>query len=105
MSCPCNLCNAREFFQDVHYRDGRYAYEPEVEPEKLTSVYDRLSALADELKAYGAPANFINEVNDLAEKIDTIDDKITKLQRSVDEYKTPRTQAIVDLGEISKELF
>lgn len=108
MSCNCKLCNAREFFQDVTYHDGRYVYsntevDIEVEVEKPTSLYDRLCELSKELDRYGAPAKFIQEVNDLAELADDIDSEIIKLKGEC--LSESREYTCSELGEISKKLF
>jgi hypothetical protein len=95
MSCPCRLCNAREFFQDIHYKEGRYAYEPEIK-EEPKSVWERLGKVSDELKAYGVPAHFINELNDICDTLDSIDSEIIKLQKKLDS---------IELGELSKKLY
>jgi hypothetical protein len=102
MSCPCNLCNAREFFQDIYYKEGRYSYEPEVTPEEPKSIYDRLAKVADELEKYGAPAHFINDLNQLCEDIDSLDSKVIELQKEV--VKRPIDLTQFKLGQLSKEL-
>lgn len=103
MSCSCRMCNAREFFEDIHYKDGQYSYEPEVEPEEPKSVWERLSKISDELDKYGAPPNFINELNDICDELDSIDSELHKLQKDCIKRTIDYTQ--FKLGEISKKLY
>jgi hypothetical protein len=104
MSCPCKMCNAQEFFTDIHYRDGRYRYEPtnEVEVGEPKTMYDRLSKVTDQLEKYGVPAHFINDLNQLCEDIDSLDSKVIELQKEA--VKRPIDYTQFKLGELSKEL-
>jgi hypothetical protein len=71
--------------------------------EEVTSVYGRLCKLADELKAYGAPQRFVNEVNALCDEVDSIDNQIHKVKK--DAHGIKRDVIQIALGEISKELY
>jgi hypothetical protein len=71
--------------------------------EEVNSVYGRLCKIADELKAYGAPQRFVNEINALADEVDTIDNHIHKAKKEC--LNTSKEQMQIILGEISKELY
>jgi hypothetical protein len=97
MDCPCPRCNNIDV--ELNSTGGDYTNEFEFEEiEEPKSIYDRLAKLSDELKAYGVPAKFINELNDICDKIDEIDREIVRLQEV-----TPTRW--VELGELSKRLF
>lgn len=100
MSCPCPMCNGRDI-QKLGFAGG-YSREEEEPEQEATSIYDRLDKVVSELKSYGAPQSVINELNDIAEKVDSIDDKVTNLAKfrgAVD------WSYMKKLNEISKELF
>jgi hypothetical protein len=97
MSCPCKMCNG---ILDERAFHGFWGFdasnvEPE-EEEQPKSLWERLSEVSDELNKYGAPAHFINELNDICDQLDSIDSDILKLQKKYDS---------IELGEISKKLY
>jgi hypothetical protein len=101
MDCPCKMCNGI-----IHEHNNQISHsEPsnvhEVEPP--VSAYDRIIQLENDLYKYGAPPQFIEELEDIASQLDEIDDKINKLQREAE--GTPKEGIQLTLGEISKELF
>lgn len=85
--------------------NGFWGYQTVETPqeEEVTSVYGRLCKLADELKAYGAPQRFVNEVNALADELDSIDNHIHQLKKEC--LNNPREYTQLKLGELSKELY
>ncbi len=85
--------------------NGFWGYQTVEQPqeEEVTSVYGRLAKLADELKAYGAPNRFVNELNALCDEIDSIDNHIHELKKEC--LNNPREYTQVKLGELSKELY
>jgi hypothetical protein len=99
MSCPCKMCNNLVFENKISNTEPDNIHEVK-EPQ---TIHERLSKLSDELHSYGAPAGFINEINDLCDSIDNIDDKIIKLQRETE--ARPKESIQLELGNISKELY
>ncbi|PEZ47060.1 hypothetical protein CN367_11890 [Priestia megaterium] len=99
MTCPCPLCMNVQMFNNFW---GFQAPEQPQE-EEVTTVYGRLCKLADELKAYGAPQRFVNEVNALADEVDSIDNHIHQLKKEC--LSNPREYTQLKLGELSKELY
>lgn len=78
--------------------------EPEVTPEEPKSLYERLCKLSDELKRYGAPTSFTNELNSLAEEVDEIDSAVLKEKAHIIDT-IDRLTVAQQLGEISKRLY
>jgi hypothetical protein len=97
MDCPCPKCNGidKEFHGFWGY-DATYKNPVEREEEEELSLYDRLCKVTDELEKYGAPPNFINDLNSIIEDIDSLDDEVNSLKADYD---------VVELGEISKKLY
>jgi hypothetical protein len=102
VTCPCRMCN-----NIIHSYLNFWSFHPQESPEEqevVNSVYGRLERLAEQLKAYGAPQRFVNEVNGLCDEIDNIDNHVNALKKEVAQ-KDGVTLTAVKLGEISKELF
>jgi hypothetical protein len=102
MTCPCRMCNNL-----VHAYLNFWSFQPQESPEEkeeVKSIYGRLERLAEELKAYGAPQRFVNEVNSLCDEIDNVDNHVNQLKKeTAQKYGVDLTS--VKLGEISKELY
>jgi hypothetical protein len=104
MDCPCPKCNGidKEFHGFWGY-DATYKNPVEREEEEDMSIHGRLVKVSDQLNEYGAPAHFINELNDLCDQIDFIDDEVTHLQRNC--LQRPKDVTQHKLGELSKKLY
>lgn len=99
MDCPCPVCTNRVLFQDI----TTHSSERFIQEKAPETIYDRLAEISSELEAYGAPNNFINELNDLCDQIDLINDQVHQLQ--IDCIKRPIDITQFKLGEISRRLF
>lgn len=99
--CPCSRCNGLE----EKMFNGFWGFETQEveEKEEPKSLWERLSKVSDELDKYGAPPNFINELNDICDELDSIDSELHKLQIDCIKRRIDYTQ--FKLGEISKKLY
>ena len=68
-------------------------------------LYERLAALADELKAEGSMAR-VNELNDICDKIQSLEDKLDLSEKLIRHYPLADfTLERTYINDVRKELF
>lgn len=107
MTCNCDLCNARDFYKDTHYKNGRYVYEPETNIEEKT-IYESIKALRKKMEKRNIDKDLIDELERIADKVDKFDNELIRLQAHVISHSgNPVFMDEIQfaLGELSKKIY
>lgn len=100
--CPCPRCNG---IDEMSRFFGGYEIVSQEEPAQGVSIYDQLDELYSKIKHNMSfdRKDALEILDEILEKIDSLDNEVVKLQKDCVKRKSDFTQ--FKLGEISKKLY